>query len=186
MHSRRAAAAAFTLIELMTAVAIIGVLAAVAIPAFMKNARKAKSTEAAVHLNKIYTSSRSYVLEISASRTGAILPSQFPDSVPVTPPATCCGQPGDKCVGGSSEVPYWSAPTWNALHFSLDDPHYYQYEYESTGSSSAGPGSKFTARALGDLDCDTVQSTFEMYGEWAGSDHDVHGSAGMFQDKSIE
>ncbi len=41
----------------------------------------------------------------------------------------------------------WQDPTWVGLGFSMDDPHYYQYEFISSGS-------EFTARAIGNLDCD--------------------------------
>ena len=47
----------FTLIELMIVVAIIGILAAVAIPAFMKYIRRSKTTEALMNVRKMFDSS---------------------------------------------------------------------------------------------------------------------------------
>ena len=176
----------FTLIELMVVVAIIGILAAVAIPAFLKNARKAKTSEALVQIRKIYESSRTYILEDNSARGSVgILSKQFPETQALTPAASCCASPSGsgKCL---DPVGTWNLETWQVLHFSLDDPHYYRYEYESTGSTAAGTSSRFTARAIGDLNCDNVTSTFEMVGEWSSLDHDVHGSAGIFENRSIE
>lgn len=173
----------FTLIELMVVVAIIGVLSAIAVPAFMRNARKAKSSEAIVNIRKLYGASRSYIIEEHFTQGGTILPPQFPVTELATPLTACCGNPNGKCMATSTT---WTAPTWQALQFSLDDPHYFQYEYESTGAVSAGTTSRFTVRALGNLDCDATRSTFEMFGEWSSIDHDVHGSAGLYEHLPLE
>jgi type II secretory pathway pseudopilin PulG len=169
-------------------VAIIGVLAAIAVPTFLRNARKAKTSEAMVNIRRIYGSSRTYIIEEHHAEGGLVLRQQFPDGQTATPAASCCGSTDSnsalrKCITAPAE---WSIPTWQALQFSLDDPHYFRYEYESTGAVSAGASSRFTARALGDLNCDGVWSTFEMIGEWSSLDHDVHGSGGFYQRQPLE
>ena len=53
----------FTLIELMIVVAIIGILAAIAIPNFMTYQAKARQSEAKVGLGGIFTTATSYFAE---------------------------------------------------------------------------------------------------------------------------
>src|SRR5512143_2731913 len=65
MHNRKG----FTLIELMIVVAIIGILAAIAIPNFLKYQAKSKQSEAKTNLKGIFTSETSYFSE--ANKYGA-------------------------------------------------------------------------------------------------------------------
>jgi type IV pilus assembly protein PilA len=57
----------FTLIELLIVIAIIGILAAIALPAYMDYARKAKLQEVTSAMGSIKTAMTAYVTEMSGS-----------------------------------------------------------------------------------------------------------------------
>src|SRR5712692_2178277 len=63
MTSRIKGQQGFTLIELMIVVAIIGILAAIAIPNFLTYQAKAKQSEAKINLGGIFTTATSYFAE---------------------------------------------------------------------------------------------------------------------------
>jgi type IV pilus assembly protein PilA len=171
----------FTLIELMIVVAIIGILAAVAIPAFMRYVAKSKTTEAVQSLRRLYEGSRSYYMDIGTQQgTAGQIALQFPATEVITPATSCCANAGHKCPPNPT---VWDSNTWNALHFDLPDPHYYRYEYVSSGTET---DATFTARAVGDLDCDTVLSTFEMTAHATSTGRDVTGSAGIYKNAETE
>jgi len=155
MQRHRSIELGFTLLELMIVVAIVGILAATAVPTLTHYIAKAKTTEAFTQLEKIYNGARVYWLEPHGT-PGSIqpLPPQFPDTHAATPAVSCCASSGGRCAPVGAQ---WQDPTWVSLAFSLDDPHFYQYEFESSASD-------FTARAIGNLDCDAAFSTFSMIG----------------------
>ena len=128
----------FTLVELMIVVAIIGILAAVAIPAFMDYMKKSKKTEASLQLNKIAKNDKVYYITNSAfvAASGAAQP-------------TMTG-----CKGVVTTA--WASDSgWSALDFQIDEPNLFQYTY--TGSTTTPK-----ATAVGDLDCDTTMITYTL------------------------
>ena len=161
----------FTLIELMIVVAILGILAAVAIPAFVRYMRRAKTSEAVEKLSYIFRSVTSYTTGERVARgvVGTSTVVQVP-APSMRIPATIPG--ANRSVVVSS---LWDADaTWNALNFSIADPIYYSYQFASNSSTL------FTANATGDLDGDGTPSTFERAGSLNITSGEVQGSAGLF------
>jgi prepilin-type N-terminal cleavage/methylation domain-containing protein len=143
----------FTLIELMIVVAIIGILAAVAIPAFMDYMKRSKKTEASLQLNKIGKNSKRAYMENSQYVTGTVT------ATPAKPgTGGCCGGTGaspNHCAASPSS--FTANAVWKALDFEIDEDTLFYYAYTGTTTD-------YTATAVGDLDCDGTEITYSLSG----------------------
>ncbi len=144
----RKAQRGFTLIELMIVVAIIGILAAVAIPQVLDYMQSSKRSEAMLNLNSIEKAAGAEYAENTT----------FPQAIQaLTPAAACCAGAGRKCAVVPGD---WNGvAAWDMLKFEMTKPFYFQYSY-----SSAAPAA-FTATAVGDLDCDNTTVTYTLTGD---------------------
>jgi prepilin-type N-terminal cleavage/methylation domain-containing protein len=165
----------FTLVELMIVVAIIGIIAAIAVPAFSKYIKKSRTAEVAEFLNKEWAGSVTYYMtDFSDGKSGA-LPRQFPGpsgtwEVSGTGAADCCQMSNGRCPGNAS---VWAGDgVWLALKFSIPDEHTYMPGYSGVDS---GTSAKFTAYARGNLNCDAVFGEFYRTGSIT-SNGDVAGA----------
>lgn len=141
----------FTLLELMIVVAIVGVLAALAMPAFRNYVMRARTAEAPVFLGAIRQREESYRAEFARYCPVAANPAA-PSVDPVPFNATL----GD----------------WPMLGASPDGPVRFSYMVEDAGpgipSTTTVPGLDgtnfgFAARAIGDLDGDGDRMCIETY-----------------------
>jgi prepilin-type N-terminal cleavage/methylation domain-containing protein len=158
----------FTLIELMIVVAIIGVLAAVAIPVFSGFIRKSKASEAMTMLQGIREKEESFFTEFKRY-TPTI------DWTPASCPPTNPGQTRNWVMSSADA-------NWTALGFVPDGPTYYVYRvetpYNANGVISNPPNPTYNppgnpnftsnmrpwyiVRACGDLDNDGQVAHFYL------------------------
>ncbi len=163
----------------VTVAAMTGIAAAVAIPSFLKYQRRSKTSEATMNLRKLFDSAVFAYNEDQVDAEGNRLPRQFPPSAPLTPAEDFCKQGRDRY---EPDPDAWRHPAWKALNFAVESPHRYRYEFISSGT---GPDAAFTARAIGDLDCDGVYATFERVGT-IDAQGNVNGGAGLYTENELE
>lgn len=127
---------AFTLIELMIVVAIVAILAAVAVPSYMKFQSKAKTAEASNNLAVIRAGQETYRAENDAYLICAATPAAVPSGIVATWTA-----------GGAAD--------FAKIGFVPDGDVRYQYAVAVTGLT-------YTATATGDVDGDASNAVYQL------------------------
>ena len=130
----------FTLIEPMIVVAIIGILAAIAIPNFLAMQLRSKRAELPTNLDGVRTAEKAYYAEWDSFTTA-----------PATPPTIPGRTPTAFTGGGLSE--------FSNLGWTADGNVRGMYAVTAVGAASSADDD-FTATANSDVDGDTIEANY--------------------------
>jgi type IV pilus assembly protein PilA len=170
-NRRRPTRRAFTLIELMIVVAIVGILAVLAIYGVTKYIAHTKTAEARNALGRMAQASVAFYEQehmgggVLPQGGNATLSRALCQSSSKTVPTSITSVQGQKYQSSVSDWNVDSAANagFACLHFTIDQPQYYMYNYTLAGSGG-NPGDSFTGVANGDLNGDGILSTFSLAG----------------------
>jgi len=176
----------FTLIELMIVVAIIGILAAIAIPAFIGYLTRAKTSEAGANLKNMFQLAAGYYTDENWGTRAIDL---TPGASAATSACTVTSADTMLAPSASKYTIDWQLadPGFMSIGFALRDPVYYRYIMTSVsaGCGHAGGEILYSFQAVGDLDGDTTTSLFEIQ---AGSStvNELIRSPGIYRQNELE
>jgi prepilin-type N-terminal cleavage/methylation domain-containing protein len=174
----------FTLVEVAIVVVILGVLTSIAIPAFVEQLRRARTSEATGNLNSLFRSASAlYAQERAEKGIDADVASNcVVGDTALTPAKPSLQKQRFDSVGG-----------FRLLNFSIADYVYYGYQISSVAGAaamkcpgaSAGQAGVYTFVARGDLDGDGTQSLFEL-AVGAGANNQLYHGRGFHIEEETE
>jgi type IV pilus assembly protein PilA len=145
----------FTLIELMIVVAIIGILAAIAIPNFIRYQLRSKTAEARTNIGGIKTNQESFR---TSEDNYADVSMTTPAAVPGT---TKAAWPNAMCPVTCNRTMTEDCTEFNCIGFEPSGQVYYQYQSTRQLANGVATTAEFCVGALGNLDGDADNGSFE-------------------------
>lgn len=195
----------FTLIELMIVVAILGILAAIAIPAMSKYMKRAKTSEAKVQIAKMFDSASAYFLEehvaastadlavltaTGASAGGATAALHFcptksgaPDGdadSALTPTVKCSTGEGGRCDPGGSGTAKYLLTEWTTngvwAGLSFAMEQPHYYQYQFVGKNASTGYGSCTFHASAEGDLDGDGNNSKFQRRGAANEQGIRGT----------